>query len=80
MGNAVAITPQVEAEAAQQYRLAQAQRILDVFEAEHNRPVETIEELEQWVGSAPGKAALANYHDKDGHVIPKYPRSKRRRG
>jgi hypothetical protein len=46
-------------EAAEAYRLLQAQRILDLFEKDRGRPARTIEELDAWVGSPEGQALLA---------------------
>jgi hypothetical protein len=37
------------------YRLAQVQKLLNLFEAAHRgRPARTVEELEEWVGSPEG--------------------------
>jgi hypothetical protein len=51
MSKAVAITPQVEAEAAHQYHLAQAQRLIDEYEAERAavREAHGDEILSQWM-------------------------------
>jgi hypothetical protein len=57
-------------EAAEAYRLAQAQKILDVFEAANGHPARTME-LEKWVGSPEGQAALAiNSDPKRGTIDP----------
>jgi hypothetical protein len=58
-------------EYAENYQLAQAQKILDVFQAANGRPARTIEELEKWVGSPEGQAALAIHHNpKTGKIDP----------
>jgi hypothetical protein len=46
-------------EDAEEYRLAQAQKLLDLFAGAHGRKAKTIKELEAWVSSPAGKAALA---------------------
>lgn len=55
---------------AERYRHAQAQKLLDLFEGAHGRPASTVEELEQWVASPEGRAALAYDHTPDGKIIP----------
>jgi hypothetical protein len=55
---------------AHQYRLAQAQKILDVSEDAHGRPADTLEELTAWASSPEGKAALAYDRTPDGKIIP----------
>ena len=57
-------------EDAQKHREAQAQKLLDLFEGAHGRKAKTVEELEAWVASPEGKAALAYDHTPDGKVIP----------
>jgi hypothetical protein len=52
------------------YRLAQAQKLLDLFEGAHGRQATSIEELEKWAGSPQGGDALAYDHNKDGKIIP----------
>lgn len=59
-----------DARDADRYRLAQAQKLLDLFEGAHGRSPRTVEELAQWVGSPEGRAALANHEDPDGKIIP----------
>ncbi len=59
-----------EADAAEAFRLRQAQKLLDLFEGAHGRPAITLEELEHWVGSAEGKAVLADHHTREGKIIP----------
>ena len=66
------VTPEEEENAAEQYRLGQAQTILDVFEKTHGRPAKTLEELDKWVGSPEGDAALAPYRMPDGKITPTY--------
>jgi hypothetical protein len=46
-------------EAAEAWRLLQAQRILDLFAKAKGYDARTIEELEAWVGSPEGQAVLA---------------------
>ena len=55
---------------AEKYRLAQAQKLLDLFEGANGRPARTVEELERWVGSPEGRAATACDRGKDGKIIP----------
>jgi hypothetical protein len=45
-------------EAANAYRLAQAQRILDIFETTNGWPARNLEELTKWTTSPEGQAAL----------------------
>jgi hypothetical protein len=55
---------------AERYRLAQAQKLIDLFEDAHAKPLNSMGELEQWVASPEGRAALALHCDKDGKIIP----------
>ncbi len=55
---------------AERYRLAQAQKILVLFEGAHGRPASTVEELSKWVASPEGNAALAAHHGPDGKIDP----------
>ena len=57
-------------EAAEAYRLAQAQKMLDLFEDAHGRPARTIEELSEWTVSAEGERATAYDRSQDGKIIP----------
>jgi hypothetical protein len=57
-------------EDAEEYRLAQAQKLLDLFAGAHGRKAKTIKELEAWVSSPAGKAALAYDQTPDGKIIP----------
>jgi hypothetical protein len=61
---------QHQEERAERYRLAQAQKLLDVFEGANGRPASTVEELAQWAASPEGRAALAYDRTKDGKIIP----------
>lgn len=58
------------AEAAEKYQLKQAEKILSLFEDMHGRPARTMEELDAWAGSPDGKRYLADFHDRQGKVIP----------
>src|SRR5690242_17176109 len=42
---------------AERYQLAQAQKLLDLFEESHGRPAANVEESEKWIGSPEGRAA-----------------------
>jgi hypothetical protein len=55
---------------AHAYRLAVAQKIIDLFEEANGRPANTVEELTQWCASDAGKAATADHRDADGKIIP----------
>ena len=66
------VTPEEDKNAAEQYRLAQAQTIMDVFEKTHGRPAQDLEELNKWVGSPEGDAALAPYRKPDGKITRTY--------
>ena len=63
-------TVQSVEEAAHAYHLAQAAKLISLFEKEHGDGPKTVEELSTWVGSPEGKAALAPHHDANGHIIP----------
>ena len=52
------------------YRLAQAEKLLDLFNEVHGRPAATVEELEEWVKSPKGRAATACHRGKDGKIVP----------
>jgi hypothetical protein len=54
----------------QKYRLAQAQKILDLFEEANGRPANNVRELELWVASPEARATLDKSHGKDGKIIP----------
>lgn len=58
---------------ADEYRLAQAEKLLALFEGAHGYPASTAEELEAWVASAEGRAALVYDHAPDGTIIPDLP-------
>ncbi len=60
-------------EDAEKYRLAQARKLLNLFEDAHGRPARTTEELAQWLASPQGKAASAYDRGKDGKIIPDLP-------
>jgi len=55
---------------AERYRLAQAQKLLELFEDAHGRPATTVTELLEWVASPEGRAAIAYDLDEDGKIIP----------
>jgi hypothetical protein len=57
-------------EAGDAYRLAQAQKMLDLFEEAHGRAATSTEEISKWVASDKGKAALAYDSTPDGKIIP----------
>jgi hypothetical protein len=59
-----------QSEMAERYREAQAQKLLDLFEDAHGRPVRSVKELERWVASPEGRAATACDRTKDGKIIP----------
>ena len=46
-------------EYGEKYRIAQAQKLLDLFSDAHGRPAETLDELEDWARSAKFKADTA---------------------
>jgi hypothetical protein len=51
-------------------RLAQVQKLMDLFEDANGRPVRTTEELERWMQSPAGQAATADHLTTQGKVIP----------
>ena len=55
---------------AEKYRLLQAEKALALFKGANGRPAKTLEELELWVSSPEGKAALAYDLTPDGKIIP----------
>jgi len=57
-------------EAGEHYRLAQAQKLLDLFEGAHGRRARTADELAQWLASPEGHAATAYDRAADGKIIP----------
>jgi hypothetical protein len=57
---------------AQKYRLMQVEKLLSLFEDANGRPADTIEELDQWIGSVDGKSYLSTFHDKSGKIIPDF--------
>jgi hypothetical protein len=51
------------------YRLAQVQKLLNLFEAAHRgRPARTVEELEEWVGSPEGLQVTSKAFSKDRYA------------
>jgi hypothetical protein len=54
--------------AAQEHRLAQARMIIALFEVVNGRPARTMEELERWTASAPGRELMAQHRDADGKI------------
>jgi hypothetical protein len=54
--------------AADLYHLAQAQTLLDLYEARNGKPARDIEQLEQWMQSKAGQKATANYMTEEGKV------------
>jgi hypothetical protein len=57
-------------EAGHQYRLLQAQRMLDLFKEANGRPAETTDELTAWWISPAGRRAKAYDLDPEGKIIP----------
>jgi hypothetical protein len=55
---------------AELYRLAQAQKLIDLFKDANGRPAHTADELMQWFASPEGRTALAYDLAKDGKIIP----------
>ena len=55
---------------AEQWRLLQTQKLLELFSGAHGRPARTVEELEAWLSSPAGEAAMAYDRTPDGKVIP----------
>jgi len=47
-----------------EYRIPQAQKILDLYEEANGRPATTLEELIKWLSTAAGKAAMG--YDRAG--------------
>jgi hypothetical protein len=56
--------------AAEIHRLAQLQKVLDVFEDAHGRQAHTLEETKRWMVSPAGRAAVAYDLSPDGKIIP----------
>jgi hypothetical protein len=54
--------------AADLYRLAQCQILLDLYEARNGKPVKDIKQLEQWMQSKAGQTATANYMTEEGKI------------
>ena len=52
------------------YRLAQAQKMLDLFETANGRPAATTKELGRWLNSPEGIAATANHRTANGKIDP----------
>ena len=57
-------------EAGEKWRLKQVEKVLSLFEDVHGRPARSPEELEQWAASPEGQRYIAEFSDKDGHIIP----------
>jgi hypothetical protein len=57
-------------EDAHRYRCRCVEKLLALFEGDNGRPARTVLELEQWLGSARGKAATAYDRTPDGKIIP----------
>jgi hypothetical protein len=57
-------------EAGERHRLRQAQKLLDLFEDAHGKTATSQEELESWLASPDGRAALAYDLDAEGKIIP----------
>jgi hypothetical protein len=57
-------------EKTEQYRLRQAEKILNLFATAQGHPARSTEELIQWVSSPEGKEILAQHHGPDGAIIP----------
>lgn len=56
---------------AHAYRLLQAGRILEIFEASTGHPARTMEELEKWYETPEAQAALAIHRDPEtGRIDP----------
>jgi hypothetical protein len=56
---------------AKAYRLLQAEKLLELFKGSHKgRPVQTMQELVEWLASPEGVAATADDRDPNGKVIP----------
>jgi hypothetical protein len=52
------------------YRIAQAEKMLDLFEAANDRPADDVDELEKWAASPEGNAALAQHCNANGKIVP----------
>jgi hypothetical protein len=63
-------TNMTDREAVLVYRIKRAQKLLDVFEEINGRPAQTVQELEIWVASPAGKAALSENEGQGGTIIP----------
>jgi hypothetical protein len=59
-------------EAARAYNIAQAQRILDLFQASTGRAAKSINELTNWATSPVGEAVLAINRDPETGKIDPY--------
>ncbi|HXO95070.1 MAG TPA: hypothetical protein VN857_00670 [Chthoniobacterales bacterium] len=59
-------------EKAKAYQLAQAQRILDLFQAKTGRAAKSMDELTKWATSPEGEAALAINRDPETGKIDPY--------
>jgi hypothetical protein len=58
---------------AEKYRLAQVEKLFDLFEGAHGRPAATIEEVEEWLKTPEGKKATAYDRTPSGKIIPDPP-------
>jgi hypothetical protein len=57
----------IEEHGARANRLAQMQKLLDLFKAAHRgRPARTVEELEEWAGSPEGEQVTQKGFNKNG--------------
>ena len=59
-----------DAKDAKLYQIAQAQKIIDLFETANGRPASTMEELNEWVGSPEGRATLDAHRNENGTINP----------
>jgi len=57
-------------EATHKDRLAQAQKLIDLFIGANGRPPRSPEEVKKWIDTPEGKAALADHQTPDGKIIP----------
>jgi hypothetical protein len=57
-------------DAGEVYRLAQVQKLRDLFKGANSRVASTLEELEEWVASPAGALATAFDRDENGQIIP----------
>ena len=55
-------------QAARQHRLAQIQKLLDLFQAANGKPATSPEELDNWLASSEGPTVTAPRTDKDGKM------------